>query len=102
MLVGLAEPFMAPATDCLGGRTFAVRVEGGPMEGRAARRPDNEGFRAVEEVVLCGVELPDDVVEARCFAGDLFGDWVAVSGLVIGCPDASNIVPSIPFHRSVP
>lgn len=50
ILGGRTEPFKA--MDCLGGRTFEEWLDGGPMEGRAPRRPVIEGFGAVIDVVL--------------------------------------------------
>ena len=52
MLVCLAEPFIAPAIDGLGGRTLLERAVGGPMDGRAARRPGTDGFWTWDEVML--------------------------------------------------
>ena len=74
MLFGLAEPFMAPVIDCLGGRTLVERAVGGAIEGRDARSPDMDDFWTVDGVLLGGVEFPDDVVEPGCFVGDLVGD----------------------------
>lgn len=39
ILVGLADPFITPAMDGLDGRELVGRPDGGPIDGRAARRP---------------------------------------------------------------
>lgn len=76
-LVGPANPLTGPAIDCLDERIVEAGADGGPIEGRAARRPVAESFCIVVEM-LWGVEFPDDVVEPRCLVGDFVGDWRAV------------------------
>ena len=52
MLVGLADPFRAPAMDGLDGRELDRRPDGGPIDGRAARRPGPVDFWTFDEVIL--------------------------------------------------
>lgn len=52
MLVGLADPFIAPGMDGLDGRELIGRADGGPIDGRAARRPGPVDFWTFDEVIL--------------------------------------------------
>lgn len=72
-LVGLAEPFTGLVIDCLEERTFEAGAEGGPIDGRVVRAPMTVECWTEEDVVG-GVVFPEDVVESRCFVGDLIGD----------------------------
>lgn len=72
-LIGFVEPFVGLVIDCLEERIFEEGAGGGPIDGRVFRAPTAEGFMVAEDMSE-GVIFPADVVEPRCFVGDLVGD----------------------------
>lgn len=72
-LIGFVEPFVGLATDCPEEWIVEEGTGGGPIDGRLFRAPMAEGFMVAEDMSE-GVIFPADVVEPRCFVGDLVGD----------------------------